>query len=316
MMRDFSPKRVAIVGPGALGCLLASALCRIHGDIWVLDHDSQRAALLQHSGLTLERAGQVEHFSIQATADAQEIGPVDLILLCVKSPALGRTLPAIFPLLTEKTLLLAWQNGIGHLPVLAEAKLPCPVALAVTSLGAHLIGPGQVRFGGAGATSLGFFGKAPQWAELSLSGAAEFFRAAGLEARVEADILGQVWNKLLVNVGINALTAIHNCENGGLLEKGEVLALLRAAVLEAASVAQAKGIAITPEPVARTIAVCQATAGNISSMLQDVRGNRQTEIEAINGAVLEEARRLGIPAPVNAKLFAAVKALEKEYLPG
>ncbi|MCX5865261.1 MAG: 2-dehydropantoate 2-reductase [Deltaproteobacteria bacterium] len=315
-MRDTSPKRVAIVGPGALGCLLATTLCRTRGDIWVLDHDSQRAALLQHSGLTLERAGRIEHFSIQATADAQKIGPVDLVLLCVKSPALGQTLPSLLPLLTKNTLLLAWQNGIGHLPVLLGAQLPCAVALAVTSLGAHLVGPGHVRFGGAGATSLGFLDEAPPEAQLALQGAAELFRVAGLEVRVEVDILAQVWNKLLINVGINALTAIHNCKNGALLENGEALALMRAAVLEAISVAQAKGIAIAPEPVARTIAVCQATAGNISSMLQDVRAKRQTEIAAINGAVLEEARRLGISAPANAELSNAVKALEKGYLPG
>jgi len=311
-----TPKRVAVVGPGALGCFLATALCRTGGEIWVLDHDSQRADLLQHSGLTLERDGQFEHFPIQATADAQEIGPVDLVLICVKSPALGRTLSSLLPLFTEHTLLLAWQNGIGHLPVLLGAQLPGAMALAVTSLGAHLAGPGHVRFGGVGATSLGFLGEASPEAQLALLGAAELFRVAGLEVRVEADILVQVWNKLLVNVGINALTAIHNCKNGALLENGEVLALMQAAVLEAASVAQAKGIAIAPEPVARTIAVCQATAGNISSMLQDVRAKRQTEIAAINGAVLEEARRLGIPAPVNAKFFATVKALEKGYLPG
>lgn len=315
-MRDTLPKRVAVVGPGALGCLLAIALCRIREEIWVLDHDSQRAALLQHSGLTFEHAERLEHFPIQATADPQRIGPVFLVLLCVKSPALAHSLPTILPLLTENTLLLAWQNGIGHLPVLSRAELPCPVALAVTSQGAHLVGPGRVRFGGEGATSLGFLGEASPQARLRLEGVAERFRRAGLEVRVEPDILAQIWNKLLVNVGINALTAIYQCDNGGLVQNDGALELMRAAVLEAASVAQAKGIAIAPDPVARTIAVCRATASNISSMLQDVRGNRQTEIEAINGAVLEEARQLGIPAPVNAQLFAAVKSLEKTYLPG
>jgi len=308
-------RRIAVVGPGALGCLLASALCWTHEEIWVLDHDSHRAAMLQHSGLILERAGRFEHFSIQATADPRRIGPVFLVLLCVKSPALGKTLPSLLPLLTENTLLLAWQNGIGHLPLLMGAELPCPVALAVTSLGAHLAGLGRVRFGGQGATSLGFLGEASSQARLALEGAAELFRMAGLEVRVESDILVKVWNKLMVNVGINALTAIHNCENGELLRNGQALGLLRAAVLEAAGVARAKGIAIDPDPVARTLEVCRATAGNISSMLQDVRGKRQTEIEAINGAVLEEARRLRLAAPVNAELFAAVKALEKNYLP-
>jgi 2-dehydropantoate 2-reductase len=315
-MQDTSPKRVAIVGPGALGCLLGATLCRVGAEIWVLDHDSQRAGLLQHSGLTLERAGRCEHFSIQATADPQRIGPVDLVLLCVKSPALRRTLPSLFPLLTEKTLLLAWQNGIAHLPILLEAVLPGPVALAVTSLGAHLLAPGQVCFGGAGATTLGFLREALPEAKEGLDAAAKLMRTAGLEVRVETDILAQVWNKLLVNVGINGLTAIYNCKNGELLHNQEALAVLQAAVLEAADVARAKGIAIAPEPVARTLAVCRATADNISSMLQDVRQKRETEIEGINGAVLAEARRLGIAAPVNAQLFAAVKALEKRYLAG
>lgn len=316
-MRNTKINRVVIVGPGALGGLLASSLCRtIPGEIWVLDHDSQRAALLQDSGLTLEQNGHKKHFPVQATADAKLIGPVSLVLLCVKSPALIRTLPSLLPLLSQNTLLLAWQNGIAHLPLLLAAQLPCNVALAVTSLGAHLVRHGQVRFGGEGETSLGFLHQASPEARMALDEVVKLFQRAGLKARVENDILIQVWNKLLVNVGINALTAIYNCKNGGLLENTETLDLLQAAVLEAASVAQAKGIAIAPEPVARTIAVCRSTANNISSMLQDIRQNRQTEIEAITGAVLKEAQRLAIPAPVNTKLYAAVKALEKRYLPG
>lgn len=315
-MRDILSHRVAIVGPGALGCLLAASLGRIGVEIRVLDHDSQRAGLLRHSGLTLEQGERLEHFPIQATADPLRIGPVDLVLLCVKSPALGRALLSLLPLLTKSTLLLAWQNGIGHLPVLQEADLPCSVALAVTSLGANLVGPGRVRFGGEGATRFGFLRITQEEAKPALQETAALFRRAGFEVRVAEDIQAQVWNKLLVNVGINALTAIHGCENGALLDNPEALRLMRAAVLEAAEVALAQGIAVAPDPVARTIAVCRATAANISSMLQDVRQARQTEIEGINGAVLEEARRLGIPAPVNAKLFAAVRGMEQSYPPG
>ncbi len=315
-MRDIPSHRVAIVGPGALGCLLAASLGRVGVEIRMLDHDSHRAELLQHSGLTLEHGERLEHFPIQSTADPLRIGPVDLVLLCVKSPAIGRTLPSLRPLLTKNTLLLAWQNGIGHLPVLHKAELPCPVALAVTSLGAYLVGPGRVRFGGEGATRFGFLRTAQEEAMPALQETAALFRRAGLEVRVAEDIQAQVWDKLLVNVGINALSAIHGCENGALLDNPEVLQLMGAAVREAAEVAQAKGIAIAPDPVGRTIAVCRATAANISSMLQDVRHTRQTEIGSINGAVLEEARLLGIPAPVNAKLFAAVRGLEQSYLPG
>lgn len=305
------PDKIVVVGPGALGCLLAVSLARTGAEVFLLDHDPERAALLDARGIILEQGGESHRFSIPVLSDPRRIGPASLILLCVKSPAVTQSLPSLPPLLGPDSLLVAWQNGIAHLPLLGNAALPCPAALAVTSLGANLAGPGHVRFAGAGATSLGFAGPAGEKAAAALLRTAGLFAGAGLETRIVADILAAVWDKLLVNVGINALTAIYDCANGELLRRPEALTLMREAVAEAATVALALGIAISPDPLARTIEVCQATAGNISSMLQDVRRRRPTEIEAINGAVLAEAERLGLPAPVNARLLAEVKALYK-----
>jgi 2-dehydropantoate 2-reductase len=107
-------------------------------------------------------------------------------------------------------------------------------------------------------------------------------------------------------VGVNALTAIYDCPNGKLLALPKAREMMRLAVLEAAAVAEACGVKISPDPVGRTLAVCRATAGNISSMLQDVRQGRGTEIEAINGEIVRLAATFNIPAPVNKRLTALV----------
>jgi 2-dehydropantoate 2-reductase len=138
--------------------------------------------------------------------------------------------------------------------------------------------------------------------------------AAGLETEAVTDILDHIWGKLLINVGINALTAIQNCPNGHLLKSAELKKCLAGAVREAAEVAKAKGVCLTEDPVAATLEVCKATGKNISSMLQDVRNKRLTEIDAINGAVIAEARLLEIPTPINEELIRQVHVIEKGYL--
>jgi 2-dehydropantoate 2-reductase len=138
--------------------------------------------------------------------------------------------------------------------------------------------------------------------------------AGGLETVIVEDMQVQVWAKLFVNVGINALTAIHGCRNGELLDMPAVRAQLVEAVREAAAVARALGIPIVADPVAATLEVCRATAENVSSMLQDVRQQRPTEIDAINGAVVEHGHRLQISVPVNEFLVSKVKEREADYL--
>ncbi|MBU0908212.1 MAG: 2-dehydropantoate 2-reductase, partial [Proteobacteria bacterium] len=117
-----------------------------------------------------------------------------------------------------------------------------------------------------------------------------------------------------VNVGINALTVIYDCPNGDLLVNAEAKAKLVAAVLEGHAVARALGIDVPTDPVSQTLTVCEATAANISSMLQDVRRRRPTEIGAINGALLDKARELGIDVPVNSELVSRVRQIEDGYL--
>ena len=135
----------------------------------------------------------------------------------------------------------------------------------------------------------------------------------GIASSVSGDIRSRLWAKLFVNVGINALTAINNVTNGELLTAAAAHDTLKMLVKEAEQVALAAGITINEDPLAATLSVCKRTAGNISSMLQDIRNCKPTEIDAINGAVSRLGRELGVTTPINDAIIMQIKAIEKGY---
>lgn len=306
--------KIAIIGPGAIGCLFAAYLSK-NNHVWLLDHKPERAKLLHQQGLTLEQNGLSRNCPIRATVDPQAVGPVDLVLLCVKSGKVRAALLRAKPLLKRASLLIAFQNGISHLSVIPEILGGVAWGLGVTANGATLAAPGLVQHRGQGLTRIGLppGGEGGDKAREKLALAAQTLARAGIETELVPDILNYVWAKLLVNIGINALTAIHNCPNGGLLASPETLAIMTAAVVEGQQVAAKIGITLGEDPVKVVRAVCLATATNISSMLQDVRAGRATEIDAINGALVERASGLGIPTPVNEELVRKVKEIERNY---
>jgi 2-dehydropantoate 2-reductase len=122
-----------------------------------------------------------------------------------------------------------------------------------------------------------------------------------------------VWGKLLVNVGINALTALTGFKNGQLLDYPETARLMEKLVSEAAEVARRKGIHIEENPIDKVRKAAEATRENRSSMGQDFDHRQRTEIDAINGAVVREAQPLGIPVPFNQAVTDLVKAIEKSF---
>ncbi len=307
--------KIAIVGPGALGSLFAALLAKDGShDVWVLDHDAERTA--QNDGkLLLTKDKQEFCCFVSPSSQASKIGPSDIVLLTVKSHDVAEALEQVSPLCTENTILICFQNGIGHFDALAEATLPVSPVIGVTSMGATLMAKGHVRHGGEGLTVIGYPPPCPGPAVIKrLDAVASCFSQSGIKTRQVDNILDFVWSKLLVNTGINALTVIHNCENGRLLDIADARRKMIAAVEEGHAIALALGITIDTDPVARTIDVCQATRNNISSMLQDARRQKPTEIDAINGALLKAAQTIGLDAPVNRELVRQVKEVEAGYL--
>ena len=199
-------------------------------------------------------------------------------------------------------ILVTLQNGLGNREALEAAAGPGRAVVGVTTAGATLLGPGQVR----GYIAETLLGEAP---DDRAARVADLLRSADLPARLTPDIDRLLWSKLAVNCAINPLTALHRVPNGALLERPEWREIMAAAAREVHSVAAALGI-VVDEPAERALAVARVTAANHSSMLQDLERGAPTEIDAICGAVVREGIRLGVPTPVNAALLGAVLARE------
>lgn len=326
--------KLCIIGAGALGSLLGFCLSP-QAEVWLLDGWEAHVAAIHADGLQCVSDDGVEVRRVRATSDPAAIGACDVALVLVKSHQTrwaaelllkekgtkqkeeGRTQkeeatddqPPAF-ILRPSPFILTLQNGLGNRETLAAALGAQRVGQGVTALGATLLGPGRVRWAGRGAT---VFGTSPDRA--TVERLAALFEACGLPASLSDDLDALVWGKLLVNAGINALTALLRVPNGALAEVPEARALLEQAVREAAAVARARGVQLPyADPVAHVLSVAQATAHNRSSMLQDVLRGSPTEIAVINGALVREGQRLGVPTPVNRMLTALVQALDATAL--
>lgn len=303
--------KIVIVGPGAMGCLFAAFLSRAKEEVWLLEKNKERAARLNESGINIEGISGSWQAKVPVAANAGDIGKADLLIICVKSYHTKDAILHAKPLLSENTRVLTLQNGIGNIEIIAEVAGADKVIGGATNQGATFLEVGRIRHAGKGETIIGCMdGKI----SAEMRSIREAFNRGGFEARISRDIKGLLWSKLIINAGINALTAVTRLPNGKLVEFEGTRRILRDAVTEAVRIAKRRRIKlIYDDPLAKVEAVCEATATNISSMLQDVLRKKRTEIDFINGVIVRQAQELGIPAPVNALLVDLVKTIEASY---
>jgi len=181
----------------------------------------------------------------------------------------------------------------------------------ITSQRATLMGNGHVRHTEKGATVIG------QDSGKILGGIREIssvLNKANFPTKISKDINSVIWSELIIDVGINALGAIARLRNGMLVKNEYTREIMRRSVSEAVKVAKRKRVKLTyDDPIQKLEAVCRATAGNLSSMLQDILNHRQTEIDFINGAIVRQAKSLNIKTPTNEMLTELIKTTESNY---
>ncbi len=318
----FLPMRIVIVGPGALGCLFASLLFpvqqKLSGEAWLLDHNQGRAELLNRQGILYEREGARQQAMIPVVTSPGPLlmtGPVDSILFCVKAAALDNCLHDCRPLFSSHTLPVFFQNGISHLDLQERMGLEEPPVFASSSEGATLLAPGSVRHAGRGRNILGFLDSCREQPgrNQALEELLAVLRMAGLEVVSSTEMRAHLWAKLFINAGINPLTALYNRTNGQLLTSCAARGRMKNIIREAEMVARAAGIPILTDPLQAALAVCKRTATNVSSMLQDRRQQRSSEIDAINGAIVKEGKRVGVATPANEEVVRQIREMERQY---
>ena len=268
--------------------------------------------MLNQNGICVESSSGTIKAQVNATENVQEIGTVDLAVLCVKSFHTKQAILQLKPAITKNTKILTLQNGIGNIEVIAELVGEEKVIGGVTSEGATWLGAGKIRHAGKGETVIGMIdGKTP----VEMRSIREILNKAGFVTKMSRDIKGLLWSKLIINVGINALSALTGLANGRLIEVEPSKKILREAVTEAVRVAKRKRVKlIYDDPLAKVEAVCESTAENISSMLQDILRKKRTEIDYINGVIVRLGQELSIPVPVNTMLVNLIKSVEAGYL--
>ncbi|MEW6200606.1 MAG: ketopantoate reductase family protein [bacterium] len=303
--------KTAIVGAGAIGSLFGGLLARSGEDVLLLDNHPERAEKVSREGLRFEGISGEMVIPICATSRFEDSGGADLFLICVKSYSTEAAGKQIAPFVKNDSIVMTLQNGIGNVEKLCEIFSREQVMAGTTSQGANVRGIGHIHHAGRGDTAIGELdGKVSERANRT----AEIFTRSGIPTRVSENVTGLLWGKLLINVGINPLTAILRIRNGEILNRPPAVALMHRAVLEAYRVCTGKGIKLEfADPIKKVEEVAMLTKDNISSMHQDVRAGKRTEIDAICGAVVDEGKAIGIETPINEMLWNIVKAIEERY---
>ena len=302
--------KIAIVGSGAMGSLFGGKLSLAGHDVVLYDVYREHVDAVASGGLFIEDAatGDVTMARPRASAEPREVAQAEALIIFVKSTATEEAASQFADIASRTAVVLTLQNGLGNEEIIRAHFGPERTAAGVTSQGATFLGPGRIRHAGKGPTHMSMSDGRNEL----LSPLAAALTSAGFETYVEADVAGLIWSKLVINVGINALTALTSQTNGRLLDFEETKSLMGELVNEAVTVARARGISLTyADPLAAVLDVARKTGSNRSSMLQDFDRKRQSEIAFINGAIVREAAKLGIPAPVNATLTLLIRALEK-----
>jgi 2-dehydropantoate 2-reductase len=303
--------KIAILGAGALGCAIGATLTEGGHETWLLDRSPVHVGTMRRDGLQIDDETGSRSIAVRAATHADEIGVVDLVVVLVKSFHTDAAMRGAPALVGPDTSVLSLQNGLGHEDILADIVGRERVLAGKTYVGGVLRGPGHILSGVKGKAT--YIGELDGRLTPRVQAIAEAFNAAGLLTTVSDNIMGTMWDKLLVNVATGALTGITRLTYGQLYDEPLLKATALAAVSEAIAAAQAAGVrlSMTDPEQAWTLAADGLSPAFKTSMLQSLEKGSATEIDFINGSVVRWGERLGVPTPVNSTLVSCIKGIER-----
>ena len=306
--------KVAVVGAGGVGSVFGGRLAAAGHEVWLVHRRREVVDALRRDGLRFDGPGQgEERIAVHATERTEEVGAADLVLILTKSMDTRAAAEASRALMGEHSLALTLQNGLGNLEVIADVLGPERVLLGMTYVGAALVGPGHVRYTAPGQS---FIGEPSGQSSPRVESLARTLTHAGMPTEATDQLWPMVWGKLVINAAMNATCALTGASGEAALRSPAACAWLDLVACETAAVAAALGIALPyADPAARVRKHCLDVGASKPSMLQDMERGRPTEIDAINGAIVREGARLGVPTPYNQALLLLVKARQEVNAP-
>jgi 2-dehydropantoate 2-reductase len=298
--------RIAIIGTGGVGGAFGAALAKAGLEVTFVARGAHLAAM-QANGLRVEGdRGETIIHPVNATSDMASIGPVDVVLFCVKLWDVETAGASLRPLIGPETAVLPLQNGIDSgdrlIPIIgAPAVMGATVQISAT-IGA----PGVIRQTGKFMTMA--FGERAGGITPRGERILAAFKPAGFDVLLSPSVDVQIWEKFILLAGMSSVTAVTRLPVGKLNTDPDIMALFEAVMREAEAVGRASGVDLPANVVDKRMAIIKGQPpGVMASMAVDlIRGNR-LELPWLGGKVVELGRKLGIPTPANAALFAALK---------
>ncbi|MGM0899037.1 MAG: ketopantoate reductase family protein [Bacillota bacterium] len=305
---------ILIVGAGAMACLAGGRLKALGENVRLYNRlNSHVEAINEHGLRIVEKDNAITHIELEVIQELKPDEQVDILLVLLKAQANEAVLGKLRGKLSEKTVIITMQNGIGNAETIQQLFPNNTVVSGTLGHGASVENDGTILHRGWGTNYLGNVEEGT--ASKTLEAFAEKLSQAGMKTEVSADVNAVIWNKLFVNAAFNSITALTRLKNGDILNTQEGEDLLRAVTEEAVRVARAEGVDADVEAVVEECLRMgrQDIGGNKSSMLMDILKKRQTEIDVINGGIVKLGKKHGIETPVNASLAGLIRIIEQNY---
>lgn len=301
--------RVAVVGAGAVGCYFGGMLAR-SGVRVTLTGRAPHVEAIARDGLLLDGLRVHERIPMAATTNVAEgVRDAGVVLFCVKTVSTESAAREMQPFLAPNATILSFQNGVDNADRIYSAIQAHAVPTAVY-VGAEMTAPGCVTHTGRGDLVVGHRAGWPRQPELE--SLAAMFEQAEVPCRISNDIAMELWTKMVLNCGYNALSALTRSAYGRMVRSEPVRDLGVRAIVETVAVARAEGVLLSERDVVEAaLRLAEKMTGATSSMAQDIARGRRTEIDSLNGYVARRGAELGIATPVSEILVAMVKLLEE-----
>lgn len=305
--------KIAMIGAGAMGSVIGGTLARSGHEVTFVEVSRPAIDAINTAGLrVVDKAGQTETMAVRATDDPGTIGAVDLVIVLVKCYHTETAMRAAAPVIGPDTTVLSLQNGWGNGPRIASIVGVEKLLLGVSYHSATVLGPGHVLHAGRGPTLMGepAGGTSPRLQRIVAA-----FNEAGLEVTETANVVKEIWAKLALNVATLPTSATLGLYAPQLLATDGMQSLMRELLREVVAVSRAQEI---PMDFDERWASITGLLGRLApttkgSMIQDVEGCRRTEIDVINGAIVDAGARYGIPTPYSNAMVWMIKAREAAY---
>ena len=301
-----------MLGAGAVGCYFGGMLARANQDVTFIAR-LERAKALNEYGLEMDCKAFHETVKVKASSDLALLRDADLVLLCVKSLDTEQTLSEIKSILPNTAVLLSLQNGVANVEI-ASKTISNRIYAAVVYVAAGMIGQRTMKHHGRGELLIGGLGNNTADDQESLDGIRHLFEAANVPCLITSQIKRDMWLKFLVNCSFNAISGIGQIPYGEMVKSPEIVQLIEEITKEFLAVAALEDVKISmSEALTVNDSIATTMVTQVSSTAQDLSRGKKTEIDFLNGYIVELGRRHGIATPYNESVHALVKMLESRY---